>query len=104
MAMRRQRPALASVHPKCGRATSAGISVISQEAPMFQDLAKVSAITAAGMLGVVSFGNALGRVFWAWLSDIVTRRMTFVIMYLLQVALFWLLPSLHATTVRLFRF
>ncbi len=77
--------------------TSAGISVISQEAPMFQDLAKVSAITAAGMVGVVSFGNALGRVFWAWLSDIVTRRMTFVIMYLLQVVLFWILPSLHTT-------
>ena len=64
---------------------------------MFQDLAKVSAITAAGMVGVVSFGNALGRVFWAWLSDIVTRRMTFVIMYLLQVVLFWILPSLHTT-------
>ncbi len=77
--------------------TSAGISVISQEAPMFQDLAKVSAITAAGMVGAVSFGNALGRVFWAWLSDIVSRRMTFVIMYLLQVALFWILPSLHIT-------
>jgi MFS transporter, OFA family, oxalate/formate antiporter len=78
--------------------TSAGISVISQEVPMFQDLAKVSAIAAAGMVGVVSFGNALGRVFWAWLSDIVTRRMTFVIMYVLQVALFWALPSLHTTT------
>jgi OFA family oxalate/formate antiporter-like MFS transporter len=75
--------------------TSAGISVISQEAPMFQDLAKVSAITAAGMVGIVSFGNALGRVFWAWLSDMVSRRMTFVVMYLLQVALFWALPSLH---------
>lgn len=79
--------------------TSAGISVISQEAPMFQELAKVSAIAAAGMVGIVSFGNALGRVFWAWLSDIVTRRMTFVIMYLLQVALFWVLPNLHTVGV-----
>ena len=79
--------------------TSAGISLISQEAPMFQELAKVSAITAAGMVGVVSFGNALGRVFWAWLSDLVTRRMTFVIMYLLQVALFWILPSLHTVGI-----
>jgi MFS transporter, OFA family, oxalate/formate antiporter len=66
---------------------------------MFQELAKVSAITAAGMVGIVSFGNALGRVFWAWLSDIVTRRMTFLIMYLLQVALFWILPSLHTTGI-----
>jgi MFS transporter, OFA family, oxalate/formate antiporter len=58
-----------------------------------------SAITAAGIVGVLSFGNALGRVFWAWLSDIVTRRMTFSIMYLLQVALFWILPSLHTVGI-----
>ncbi|MBV8113446.1 MAG: OFA family MFS transporter [Silvibacterium sp.] len=76
--------------------TSAGISVISQEAPMFQDLAKVTALVAAGMVGIVSLGNAIGRVFWAWVSDGVTRRYTFVVMYLLQVVLFWLLPSIHS--------
>ncbi|HTD54483.1 MAG TPA: OFA family MFS transporter [Silvibacterium sp.] len=76
--------------------TSAGISVISQEAPMFQELAKVTAQVAAGMVGVVALGNALGRVFWAWVSDAITRRYTFIVMYLLQVVLFWLLPSLHA--------
>jgi OFA family oxalate/formate antiporter-like MFS transporter len=43
--------------------TSAGISVISQEAPMFQELARVSAVVASGMVGVVRLGNALGRVF-----------------------------------------
>jgi OFA family oxalate/formate antiporter-like MFS transporter len=64
--------------------TSAGISVISQESPMFQELAKVSAIIAAGMVGVVSIGNAIGRVFWAWLSDILARRITFVVMFALQ--------------------
>jgi MFS transporter, OFA family, oxalate/formate antiporter len=75
--------------------TSAGISVISQEAPLFQELAKVSAIAAAGMVGIVSIGNAIGRVFWAWLSDILTRRMAFVAMFALQVALFWVLPMLQ---------
>lgn len=79
--------------------TSAGISIISQEAPLFQELAKVTAITAAGMVGVVSIGNAMGRVFWAWLSDLVTRRMTFVLMFVLQVVLFWLLPSLHSAAI-----
>ena len=76
--------------------TSAGISVISQEAPMFQDLAKITAIVAAGMVGIVSIGNALGRVFWAWVSDAITRRATFAVMYLLQAALFWFLPSIHS--------
>jgi MFS transporter, OFA family, oxalate/formate antiporter len=79
--------------------TSAGISVISQEAPMFQELAKVTALVAAGMVGVVSIGNATGRVFWAWVSDMITRRFTFVVMFLLQVALFWFLPMLHSATV-----
>jgi OFA family oxalate/formate antiporter-like MFS transporter len=76
--------------------TSAGISIISQEAPMFQELAKVTAIVAAGMVGVVSIGNAVGRVFWAWVSDLVTRRATFAVMFVLQVALFWFLPGIHA--------
>ena len=79
--------------------TSAGISVISQEAPMFQELAKVTALVAAGMVGIVSLGNAIGRVFWAWVSDGITRRYAFVVMYLLQVALFWFLPSLHSVGV-----
>ena len=75
--------------------TSAGISIISQEAPMFQELAKVTAIVAAGMVGIVSIGNAVGRVFWAWVSDLITRRATFAVMFLLQIALFWLLPGVH---------
>jgi OFA family oxalate/formate antiporter-like MFS transporter len=74
--------------------TSAGISVISQEAPIFQELARVSAVVAAGMVGVVSLGNALGRVFWAWVSDTITRKATFFVMFLLQVLLFWFLPSI----------
>jgi MFS transporter, OFA family, oxalate/formate antiporter len=76
--------------------TSAGISIISQEAPMFQGLAGVTAIVAAEMVGIVSIGNALGRVFWAWASDALGRRMTFVVMFILQIGLFWFLPSLHS--------
>jgi OFA family oxalate/formate antiporter-like MFS transporter len=79
--------------------TSAGISVISQEAPMFQELARVSAVVAAGMVGVVSLGNALGRVFWAAVSDVITRKSTFFVMFLLQVLLFWFLPSITSASV-----
>lgn len=74
--------------------TSAGISVISQEAPIFEELAKVTAAVAAGMVGVVSLGNALGRVFWASVSDGITRKATFCAMFLVQVALFWFLPGI----------
>jgi OFA family oxalate/formate antiporter-like MFS transporter len=76
--------------------TSAGISVISQEAPLFQELTGVSAALAAGMLGVVSAGNAVGRVFWAWASDTIGRKWTFSTMFRIQAVLFALLPELRS--------
>jgi MFS transporter, OFA family, oxalate/formate antiporter len=75
---------------------TAGISLISQQAPLYQELAGVSAAVAAGMVGLASIGNALGRVFWAWSSDYLTRRATFVLLFLIQVALFWALPGLNS--------
>ncbi|MDB4919586.1 OFA family MFS transporter [Mucilaginibacter sp.] len=85
--------------------TSAGITIISQEAPMFQELVKATAIVAAGMIGIVSIGNALGRVFWAWTSDLLGRRATFTIMFIVQIGLFWILPGLHSvTSVTIFAF
>jgi len=79
--------------------TSAGISIISQESPMFQEIGRASVIVAAGMVGIASIGNALGRVFWAWGSDAITRRWTFVTMFLLQVSLFWVLPGIASATI-----
>jgi MFS transporter, OFA family, oxalate/formate antiporter len=74
--------------------TSAGISVISQEAPIFMELLGVGAVVAASMLGLASIGNAVGRVFWAWVSDSISRRATFMVMFVLQVLLFWFFPSI----------
>jgi MFS transporter, OFA family, oxalate/formate antiporter len=79
--------------------TSAGISVISQESPMFQKIALVSAAVAAGMVGIVSIGNAVGRIFWAWVSDAITRRWTFAVMFLLQFGQFWILPATTKVTM-----
>jgi MFS transporter, OFA family, oxalate/formate antiporter len=73
---------------------SAGITLISQEAPMFREIAKVSAIEAGVMVGIVSIGNGVGRIFWAAASDVLTRRWTFVVMFLIQVVLFWVFPDI----------
>jgi OFA family oxalate/formate antiporter-like MFS transporter len=74
--------------------TCAGISIISQEAPLFQEEAGVTAAVAASMVGLASIGNAVGRVFWAWISDLITRRATFFVMFVAQVLLFWFLPNI----------
>jgi OFA family oxalate/formate antiporter-like MFS transporter len=79
--------------------TFAGISIISQEAPIFQELVGVSAVAAASMVGIASIGNAVGRVFWAWVSDLITRRATFFVMFVVQVLLFWFLPTIAAVTL-----
>src|SRR5258705_5140614 len=79
--------------------TCAGISIISQEAPLFQELTGVTAVVAASMVGLASIGNAVGRVFWAWISDLITRRATFVIMFAIQAILFWFYPNITSVVL-----
>ena len=78
---------------------TAGISIISQASPMAQEISGVSAAVGAGMVGVISIGNGIGRLFWAWSSDAIGRRNVFLIMFLLQAVLFFLLPSLRQFTM-----
>src|SRR6266404_3042514 len=80
--------------------TSAGISIISQAAPMAQEITGVTAAVAAGMVGIISIGNGAGRFLWAWFSDAVGRRAVFLSMFLLQAVLFWMMP--HVTSFGLF--
>jgi OFA family oxalate/formate antiporter-like MFS transporter len=79
--------------------TSAGISIISQAAPMAQEIAGVTAVVAAGMVGIISIGNGAGRFLWAWLSDLIGRRAVFLSMFLVQAVAFWLLTSVSTFTI-----
>src|SRR5207253_9860482 len=79
--------------------TCAGIAVISQEAPIFQELTKVSAMVAGSMVGIASLGNSGGRVFWAWVSDLITRRSTFLVMFIVQVLVLWFLPTITTASL-----
>ena len=76
--------------------TTAGIAVISQAAPMFQEITNVSAARAAGIVGVISIANGAGRLLWAWLSDLAGRRAIFLVMFLLQAALFTLMSRVES--------
>ncbi len=72
-----------------------GVSLISQEDPIFRALGHVSAEVAGSLVGVAALGNAFGRVFWAWISDFLTRRVTFAVIFVLEAALFTVLPGVH---------
>ncbi|MBV8967530.1 MAG: OFA family MFS transporter [Verrucomicrobia bacterium] len=75
---------------------AAGISIISQASPMTQEITGVNATVAAGVVGIISIANGLGRLLWAWFSDAVGRRNVFLVMFLLQAILFFALPRAHA--------
>jgi MFS transporter, OFA family, oxalate/formate antiporter len=79
---------------------SAGIMIISQASPMAQQLVGMTVLQAAGMVGVISICNGLGRVFWAWVSDSLGRARVYLLLYLIQVAIFFVLP--HIRDLRLF--
>src|ERR671917_2674630 len=80
---------------------TAGISLIAEAAPMAEEITGVSATVAAGLVSIISVGNAAGRFLWAWLSDAIGRKWVFLVMFLLQAALFFLLPVVGASFVML---
>jgi len=69
--------------------TMAGLSIVSQASPIFQEMGKASTATAASLVGIIAIGNGAGRIFWAWVSDLTTRKAAFFLMYLAEVVLFW---------------
>jgi len=76
--------------------TCAGISIISQAAPMAQEMTHVTAAAAAGLVGLISIANGSGRLLWAWLSDFSGRRQVFLTMFLLQAVIFMLLSRVES--------
>jgi OFA family oxalate/formate antiporter-like MFS transporter len=76
--------------------TSAGISIISQAAPMAQEITGVTAAVAAGLVGIISIANGAGRFLWAWFSDLIGRRWVFLSMFVVQAVLFFFLPKIQS--------
>ena len=90
---------------------TAGIAVLSMASPMFQEVfggrllgldanvalstAQKAAIaaSAAGLVGLVSLFNSLGRIFWASMSDLLGRKTTYSIFFILGIALYCSLPT-----------
>src|SRR3954469_6036008 len=78
---------------------SAGIMIISQASPMAQQLVHMTPVAAAGMVGLISIFNGAGRVFWAWVSDYIGRARVYLLLYLIQAVIFFMLPRLSSVTL-----
>ncbi len=78
--------------------TSAGISIISQASPLAQQQLKLTAVQASTIVGIISMFNAGGRVFWAWVSDLIGRAQVYFLLFAIQIFLFFALPNLHEVT------
>jgi MFS family permease len=94
-----------------GLNVTAGIGVISMASPMLQEVfgAKLLGINstvaltaaqkaavvaaAAGLVGLISLFNCLGRIFWASLSDKIGRKNMYYTIFILGIALYCLLPT-----------
>lgn len=90
---------------------TAGIGVISMASPMLQDVfggqllgvgsvailtgAQRTAIAAAaaGLVGLISLFNCIGRIFWASLSDRIGRKNMYYTIFVLGIILYCLLPA-----------
>ncbi len=73
----------------------AGSALLSQAAAMAQELVGASAAVGGAVVALLSVANAVGRLLWTGLSDLVGRRAVFLAMFLLQTLALPLLPQVH---------
>ncbi len=75
---------------------TAGIGILSQTSPMLQDMFHKTPVEAGTVVFIISLFNAGGRFFWASSSDYIGRRNTYTLFFVVQVALFLLIPVMAA--------
>jgi OFA family oxalate/formate antiporter-like MFS transporter len=75
---------------------TAGISLIAEAAPMAQELGGATEVQAAALVGTIAIFNGAGRFVWAAFSDVVGRRAVFAMLFLVQAAVFFLLPHVRS--------
>jgi OFA family oxalate/formate antiporter-like MFS transporter len=80
---------------------SCGIGIIYTASPLAQESIGLTPAQAAGVVGLMSIFNGLGRLGWASLSDYLGRPSTYTAFFIIQIVAFWVLPDI--TSVILFQ-
>jgi OFA family oxalate/formate antiporter-like MFS transporter len=76
-----------------------GIAIIGVASPLLQEVVGISAIAAAAAVGLMGIFNGAGRIFWASLSDLLTRPVVYIIFFATQAVAFYMLPSITEIVV-----
>ena len=71
-----------------------GIAIIGVASPLLQEVLGISALVAAAAVGLMGVFNGAGRIFWASLSDYLTRPIVYIIFFATQAIAFYVLPSI----------
>jgi Cache 3/Cache 2 fusion domain/Major Facilitator Superfamily len=80
---------------------SCGIGIIYTASPLAQQSIGLTPAEAAGVVGLMSIFNGLGRLGWASFSDYLGRANTYTLFFAVEILAFWFLPSI--TSVILFQ-
>ena len=77
---------------------TAGIGVLGQASAMSQEMfpGRVTAVAAAGFVGLMSLFNMGGRFFWASVSDFLGRKNTYFVFFALGTLLYAFVPQTGA--------
>ena len=73
---------------------SCGIGIIYTASPLAQESIGLTPAQAAGVVGLMSIFNGLGRLGWASFSDFLGRANTYTLFFAVEILAFWFLPSL----------
>jgi MFS transporter, OFA family, oxalate/formate antiporter len=68
------------------------LGLLSQAAPMAQELTGTEALSGGTLVGAVALGSVVGRCFWPWLSDALGRRAVFAALLVCEAVGFLALP------------
>ncbi len=74
---------------------TAGIGVLGQASAMSQEMfpGQITAVAAAGLVGLMSLFNMGGRFAWASISDFIGRKNTYFIFFVLGTILYAIVPT-----------
>ncbi len=75
---------------------TAGAALISVAAPLAHTFTGIALTTASILVITISIFNGLGRLFWGWLSDTIGRPYTFLSLFVIQVIVFAIMPSISS--------